>query len=162
MWFFWEQIHCGLVWKVVRVTMMNSGRSLETRLEVFPVTLASFTHPVYTQKWLFGILGIVPHCDSISRSGHKKNIWFESLKKTLLSPETDAEKPPFGPISAVNKGGAFRGWQQNPQEISKKIAPAARKCDVIFKYNSLIYVDYTSKFACGAEIDVISPNWRHI
>ena len=51
--------------EVVRMTMSNSVRGLETSLEVFPDTLASFAHPGHTQNGLFGTPGHVPYYDLV-------------------------------------------------------------------------------------------------
>ena len=45
--------------------MGSSTGSLKTSLEVFPATPAPCTHPVYTQKQLFGILAHMPYCDLV-------------------------------------------------------------------------------------------------
>ena len=64
--------------------LMDSVRGLETSLEVFPDTPASFTNPVHTQKLVFGIPDHVPYCDLVRGLCPKKKTPFRSLKKTLL------------------------------------------------------------------------------
>ena len=53
------------LYEVVRMTMSNSVRGLETSLEVFPDTLASFTYPAHTQNLLFDIPDHVPYYDLV-------------------------------------------------------------------------------------------------
>ena len=61
------------LYKVVRMTMSNSVRALETSLEVFPDTLAVFAHPGQTQNGVFGIPDHVPYYDLVRDLLHKKN-----------------------------------------------------------------------------------------
>ena len=63
--------------------MSNSVRGLETSLEVFPDTLASFTYPVHTQNLLFDIPDHVPYYDLVRDLVHKKKTGFGSLKKNV-------------------------------------------------------------------------------
>jgi len=58
--------------EIVRMTIMNSVRGLETSLEVFPDTLASFTHPGNTQRQVFDIPDHVPYYDLVRDLVHKK------------------------------------------------------------------------------------------
>ena len=60
------------LYEVVRMTMSNSVRGLETSLEVFPDTLASFAHPGQTQNGLFDIPDHVPYYDLVRDLLHKK------------------------------------------------------------------------------------------
>ena len=74
------------LYEVVRMAMSNSVRGLETSLEVFPDTLASFAHPRQTQNRLFGIPDHVPYYDLVRDLVHKKthdSRVFGSLKKNV-------------------------------------------------------------------------------
>ena len=61
--------------------LMNSVRGLETSLEVFPDTPAPFTHPVHTQKLVFGIPDHVPYCDLVRGLCPEKKDIFSFIKK---------------------------------------------------------------------------------
>ena len=67
----------------MRMTIMNSVRGLETSLEVFPDTPASFPHPVHTQKLVFDIPDNVPYCDLVRGSRAKKKTHICALKKNV-------------------------------------------------------------------------------
>ena len=61
------------LYNVERMTMSNSVGGLETSLEVFPDTLASFAHPGQTQNGLFDIPDHVPYYDLVRDLEHTKN-----------------------------------------------------------------------------------------
>ena len=62
--------------------MRNSVRGVQTRLEVLRGNFVAFTHPVHTQKQLFGILGHVSTMIMLGTSAKKKHtFWY--LKKNV-------------------------------------------------------------------------------
>ena len=74
------------LYKVVRMTMSNSVRGLETSLDVFPDTLASFVHPGRTQNGVFGIPDHVPYYDLVRDLVPKKKdmIWLIKKKRCYI------------------------------------------------------------------------------
>ena len=66
------------------MTITESVRGSQTSLEVFPITPASFAHPVDTQKYVFDIPDHVPYSELVRLARTKKIIPFCTLKKTLL------------------------------------------------------------------------------
>ena len=66
------------------MVMGSSTGSLKTSLEVFPGTPAPCTHPVYTQKQLFGILAHMPYCDLVRGLVQKKHTKMDTKKNVAI------------------------------------------------------------------------------